>query len=76
MSQIILTEFSISKATLKRKFSMYGGSQRRRKSNVSDPRKMSFRRQSGRRGTMAMDTRKSRILKLNEQFQATARKKV
>ena len=55
---------------------MYGGSQRRRKSNVSDPKKMSFRRQSGRRGTMAMDTRKSRILKLNEQFQATARKKV
>ena len=54
---------------------MYGGSQRRRKSNVSDPRKMSFRRQS-RRGTMALDTRKSRILKLNEQFQATARKKV
>ena len=54
---------------------MYGGSQKRRKSNVSDPRKMSFRRQS-RRGTMALDARKSRILKLNEQFQATARKKV
>ena len=37
--------------------------------------KMSMHRHSKRR-TMAMDTQRSRILKLNEQFQETARKKV